>query len=393
MARRVLVAVLVYNGQAFVPRALRSIARLSAAGRHQVDVVVLDDASPQPGWSDELAALCSELGIGHYRTPRNLGIPRNMNLGLLHAEAQGYDGCVLLNSDVMVPANLIDSLVAVADTSPGIASVTAWSNDVSIYSLANADAATHLTDQTYLDSVSEALAEEFGASGVDLPTGVGFCLYIPRRAIAEVGLLDPVFGRGYGEEVDWCCRATAAGWHHVLAPSAFVFHMGAATNTEAGVLQKGMRTVVTNEAIVDQRHPNYRDRLQRWTSAEPLSHTRARALRRLVADAARARGVVVDATWLNRPSPGGASGDPDQRVRVVVAPDGFAPTACATVSGWELPIPIGSDGVLAAVAGLLGVRPEQVRILDRGDRSGQLAAEASTSGVSLRTLMRYPERV
>lgn len=392
MSRRVLVVVIVYNGRAFVPRALRSIARLPQTSRSTVDVLVLDDASPEPGWSDELAALSAELGIDCYCSPRNLGIPRNMNLGLLRAEAEGYDACILLNSDVVVPANLVDALAAVADTHPRIASVTAWANDVSIYSLANADAERHLSDQSRIDAVSASLSSEFGAMSVELPTGVGFCLYLPMAAVAEVGLLDPVFGRGYAEEVDWCCRATEAGWHHVLAPGAFAFHMGSATNTEAGVLQRGMRTVVVNEAIVDQRHPGYRGRLEAWAAADPLAELRRRALRRLVADAARERGAVVDATWLNRPSPGGA-GAPDDRVRVVVAPDGPEPVVLASADGWELPIPVGADGVMAAISGLLGVRPEQVRLLDRGDQAGRLAVEAEAGGVPVRSLVRYPERV
>ena len=392
MTRRVLVAVIVYNGRPFVPRALRSIARMRLLSRSTVDVLVLDDASPDDGWSAELAALCDELDVGHYCSPRNLGIPRNMNLALLRAEAEGYDACVLLNSDVVVPANLVDALAAVADTDATIASVTAWANDVSVYSLANHRAAEVLADQDRLDAVSSALAEEFGATGVELPTGVGFCMYIPARAIAEVGLLDPVFGRGYAEEVDWCCRATAAGWHHVLAPGAFAFHMGAATTSSAGVLQRGMRTVVVNESIVDHRHPDYRGRLAEWSERDPMTAVRARAMRRLVADAARQRGVVVDATWLHRPRPGDEA-IPDDRVRVVVPPDGAVARVVAHVDGWELPIEIGPDGVLDTIAGLLGVRAQQIRLLDRGAQAGRLAVEAAADGVAVRSLARYPERV
>ena len=53
---RVLVAVLVYNGRQFVPRCLESVARLTK-GSSDADVVVLDDNSPEEGWSEELAEL------------------------------------------------------------------------------------------------------------------------------------------------------------------------------------------------------------------------------------------------------------------------------------------------------------------------------------------------
>jgi GT2 family glycosyltransferase len=390
---KVLVAVIVYNGRAFVPRALRSIARLTHTSSHDVDVLVLDDASPDPGWSDELADLCFSLGIDCYVTPRNLGIPRNMNLGLLRAAEGGYDACVLLNSDVVVSDSLIDSLVAASQSAPQIASVTAWANDVSVFSLPNDNAEAYLSDQVLLDSIAASLRDEFAGVTVTLPTGCGFCLYIPTSAIEAVGVMDPVFGRGYAEEVDWCCRAIERGWHHVLALNAFAFHMGSATNREAGILGKGMRTVVTNEAIVDMRHPWYRQSLDEWAAKDLLREPIDRALHRLVTDAARSRGVVIDATWLDRGIPDAGEPGPDPKVRVVVLPDGGEPVVEARVDGWRLRIPVGDEGPLSAVAGLLGVAPSQVRLHDDGEVSGRLAVEAAAAGIPIRRTARYPERV
>ncbi len=390
---RVLVAVIVYNGRSFVPRALRSIARLTHTSAHAVDVLVLDDASPEPGWSEELADLCASLGIDCYITPRNLGIPRNMNLGLLRAMEGGYDACVLLNSDVVVSATLIDSLVAAAASAPQIASVTAWANDVSVFSLPNDTAEAHLSDQALLDSVALSLADEFSGATVALPTGCGFCMYIPTAAIESVGLMDPVFGRGYAEEVDWCCRAVERGWHHILALDAFAFHMGSATNREAGILGKGMRTVLTNEAIVDMRHPWYRQSLSDWAEKDLLREPRDRAIHRLVTDAARTRGVVIDATWLDRGASDTNQVGPDPKVRVVVLPDGGEPVVEARVDGWRLRISVGDEGPLSAVAGLLGVSPSQVRLHDDGEVAGRLAVAAAAAGIPVRRTARYPERV
>ena len=62
---------------------------------------------------------------------------------------------------------------------------------------------------------------------VELPTGVGFCMYIRRDCLDDVGLFDAeAFGRGYGEETDFCFRAAAAGWRHLLACDTFVYHAG-----------------------------------------------------------------------------------------------------------------------------------------------------------------------
>ncbi len=81
---RVLIALLVYNGEEFVGPCMESLATLDP-GDHEVDILVLDDASPAPGWSERCRSAAERKGFGYYRTPRNLGIPRNMNLGMLRA--------------------------------------------------------------------------------------------------------------------------------------------------------------------------------------------------------------------------------------------------------------------------------------------------------------------
>ena len=384
---------IVYNGSAFVPRAVISAARLPQRSACDVDVLVLDDASPEPGWSDELEALCVTLRVGYYRSPRNLGIPRNMNLGLLRAEAAGYDLVVILISDVVVPANLADGLHAVAATDPTIASVTAWSNNASIFSLPNdsdgAPAGSVLTDDPTVDEVSATLADEFGATAVDVPVGMGFCMAVTKAAIAEVGLFDPVFGRGYCEEVDWCLRAASRGMRNVLAPSVFVYHMGSASTRLAGLLGAGEQTVQVNEEIVDQRYPTYRSDVAVWDAKGGVRDVVARGLRRLLRDAASTRGYVVDATWLRR-----APADPtDARVQITVNPDGPSPLVEAAGQGWRCPIPSGAAGILAAIGDFVGCAPNQVRILDRGPVADRLAADARLAGGELRMENRYPERV
>ena len=53
-------------------------------------------------------------------------------------------------------------------------------------------------------------------------------MYIRRAALADIGLFDAeAFGRGYGEENDFCLRASARGWRHLLACDTFVYHEGA----------------------------------------------------------------------------------------------------------------------------------------------------------------------
>ena len=382
--RRVLLAILVYNGQDFVPRCLES-ARRVADRTPGVDVLVLDDCSPEPGWSEKLRELCEEHGIGYYRSPRNLGIPRNMNMGLLRGRSGGYDHVVILNSDVILPQNLVDVLAGVAEANDRVGSVTAWSNNCSIYSLPNADADQYLRDPNVVDWVSEVLGGEFGPAGVEIPAAVGFCMLIPTATVDTVGLFDPVFGRGYCEELDWCLRAQAHGFRNLLAPNGFVYHQGSGSTREAGLLRAGETTVSAHEQIIDWRYPLFRGQVQAFLSSDIPSLMRGDGLRRVVSCAAAELGYDVETALssdrhrvINRVQifvPEGARVD-----RVVARHIGFQA---------EFALPAG-EPILEGIEGLFGRPPERIFLYGRGTVSRRVASEAGESQ-EIHDRLGYPE--
>ena len=269
----------VYNGASVVPWCLRSAARAAAQSASTAcDVLVLDDASPEPGFSEHVADLCAGLDIQYYRTPRNLGIPRNVNVGLLRAVHAGYDYVLIANLDVLFGAHTVDRMVDVIAADEKIGSVTAWSNNVSIYSLPNDDPDKNLADQEFVDWIGDVTAGEFGRSAVDIPAGISFCILIPTEVIRSVGLMDPVFGRGYCEETDWTLRSQQLGYRIVLAPSAFVYHQGQGSNRAAGIIASGHTSVPAYERIIDLRYPLFREQVQGFYNfGDPRSDVQQRA--------------------------------------------------------------------------------------------------------------------
>src|SRR3984957_4863267 len=257
---RILVALLVYNGEEFVGPCLSSLARLET-GSHSADVLVLDDASPAPGWSERCREMATDLGFGYNRTPRNLGIPRNMNLGMLRAVDAGYDAVILLNSDTILPSNLIPTLVRPLIEDDSVSSATAWSNNASVYSIPNSDPDNLGDHPEIIDWISALMDEEFDGQAIPIPSGVGFCMAIPTRVIRDVGLMDPVFGRGYSEEIDWCLRSHTMGYKSVLAPSCFVYHAGSGITKAEGLIGDGDHIVHAHQAIIDERYPLYSSQL------------------------------------------------------------------------------------------------------------------------------------
>lgn len=367
-----------------MPACLQSAVGLRV-GHRDVDIVVLDDCSPEEGWSEELRGLCGSLDIGYYRSPRNLGIPRNMNLALLRAMSGGYDYVFIVNSDVVMPMNLVGAMIRVAEADPGIGPVTAWSNNASIFSIPNNDDQGFLRRQETVDWISAVLESEFGPLAVDVPTGVGFCMLLPVPVVRRVGLFDPIYGRGYCEEVDWSLRSRARGYRPVLAPSTFVFHLGSGSTAAAGMVSFGHTTVEQHEQIVDLRYPSYRADLQAFADTRLLPALHRRALRSVIAAAARRWGYEVEAAWL--PAPAG-----NDRVRIVVHPDGPDAGLSARFAGFNLSVDAPNDDVVGAVLALTGQPPAEVTVLDRGRFADQVSA-AWENTVPFADRYRYPQRV
>lgn len=281
---RVLLAITVYNGRAFVPRCLKSAKNLDTSVA-DIDVLVLDDASPEPGFSEFLAEECRKLNVYYYCTPRNLGIVRNVNMGLLAALEGGYDHVIISNSDVVYSKGTVTRLLSALGTSPDIGSVTGWSNNVSIFSIPNADPDKHLASQEAVDWVGDHLARHLEAVAVDVPAGISFCILIPTRVLRVVGLMDPVFGRGYCEETDWTLRSLALGFRVTLAPAAFVYHQGRASTVAAGLVAGGHSTVPANEAVIDLRYPLFRGQVDAFVRGGILDQLREEPVRQLLRDA------------------------------------------------------------------------------------------------------------
>ena len=155
---------------------------------------------------------------------------------------------------MIYPRNLLTQLLR-AVAQDGVGSVTAWSNNVSLYSLRNDDPDRFLADQERVDWLSETLAGHYGDAVLDIPAGISFCILVPTAVVRDVGVMDPVFGRGYCEETDWSLRSMQAGYRVALAPGTFVYHAGRGSNLDAGLVTSRHTSVPDNEAIIDLRYP------------------------------------------------------------------------------------------------------------------------------------------
>ncbi len=202
----------------------------------------------------------------------NLGFIGAVNRGFERALEQDGDApVILLNSDALVPTGWASRLVHPMRVARDVASVTPMSNDAEIFSVPVMCRATDLAPGEG-DRI-DAFARRFAGQGADLargvseaPTGVGFCMAMNRTYLRQIPRFDMGFGRGYGEETDWCQRVRALGGRHVGLSGLFVEHRGAGSFGS----EEKLRLVASSAAIIAGRYPKYDQEVQTFLRRDPM---------------------------------------------------------------------------------------------------------------------------
>ncbi len=105
---------------------------------------------------------------------------------------------------------------------------------------------------------------------LEIPTAVGFCMYLRRSCLEQIGLFDEaLYGRGYGEENDFSQRASVAGWRNVICADLFVYHQGAVS------FREDRRELMEHaETRLLKRYPGYTASMARFFAEDPLQDFR-----------------------------------------------------------------------------------------------------------------------
>jgi len=276
------VVVPVYNAPEDVRKCVQSVL---AHLRPDVRAVLIDDASPDPRIGELFAELAQRAHpqLVLLRNDTNQGFTGTANRGMQLSRAD----VILLNSDTIVAEGWLDAIMHCAATDARIGTITPFSNNAEICSFPRFCENNPWPRDADPAPTQAAIAAAAVPVYPDLPTGVGFCLYVRRALLDDVGVFDPAFGAGYGEENDLCLRAARAGWRNVLADNAFVVHTGE-RSFEGRKAELGTR----NMELLLARHPHYMDMVRGYIAADPLRPIREIAELRLAIDAMPRRGVL-----------------------------------------------------------------------------------------------------
>ncbi|SOD98789.1 glycosyltransferase [Caenispirillum bisanense] len=265
--RPVDVVVPVYRGLDETRRCLESVL---ATVRPPDGIVVIDDCSPEPEVTQWLRALAArEPRLRLLRNEVNLGFVGTVNRAMALEPERDV---LLLNSDTEVSGDWLARMQRAAYGDPRIATVTPFSNNATICSWPRFCADNALPPGIGREELHTAFAAANDGAIIDVPTGVGFAMYIRRDALDALGLFDAeAFGKGYGEENDFCRRAAKAGWRNVLLADTFVYHAGAVSfGVDAARLDTATKALL-------KLHPEYLQEVRRFVEADPALPWRWRA--------------------------------------------------------------------------------------------------------------------
>jgi GT2 family glycosyltransferase len=252
---------------------LGTLAALSADAAGLEHEILLVDNSPGDGTAEAVARRFP--AVRHLANPENVGFARAVNRGI---EATQGEFVLVLNPDCELSPGALRALLDHMACHPDCAlagprmeyadgrlqlSARGYPGPMSFlfnrYSLLTRLFPGNPWSRRYL------LSDWDHSDTRDVAWLTGACLLARRRAIAEVGALDPAFFM-FNEDVDWCRRMNDAGWRVTYVPAARVVHRVGAS----------LRRVATR--VVIERHRGMIHYYRKHHPSNPLLLALVRAI-------------------------------------------------------------------------------------------------------------------
>lgn len=253
----------VYNGYQFLDKLLYSIQLTKLSYR----LILINDKS-------------SDKRVGEYLRNYAQGkdnvilLENDENLGFVQTVNRGFEICenhiALVNTDVELPEMWLERLMLPIFQNDKIASATPYTTCGTICSFPEMGKDNKL----FLGLDVQQIDDEFikiPPKYVEMPTGVGFCMGLNKKALDEIGGFDADnFGKGYGEENDWCQRAIEKGYKNVQVENLFVFH-----NHGGSFLSEDKKRFLEEHGkVLLRKHPYYNRDVAKHFTIDPNKEIR-----------------------------------------------------------------------------------------------------------------------
>lgn len=214
----VYIIVLTWNGKKDTVECLSSLQKITYTN---YKILVVDNASSD-GTREEVQKQFSE--VEYIFNPINLRFAGGNNVGIDYAFKKGTDYILLLNNDTTVAENFLDELVSTA-----IASLNIGIVGPKMYYHSDPNRIWYAGGKIewWKGWISHIGVREIDNGQYDQTKETDFvsgcCVLVKREVVEKVGMLDTAYYI-YGEDVDWCVRASRAGYRIIYEPKAKIWH-------------------------------------------------------------------------------------------------------------------------------------------------------------------------
>ncbi len=257
----------IYNALDYLKLAVKSVLEKDAGYKYRL--LLIDDKSPDENVRKYLETI---------KDPRVLVLLNEENLGYSGTNNRGMKfgdtDVVLLNSDTEVTEGWLGRLVDCAYSDDRIGTVSPFTNSGSgLLNVPDFYYKSNPIPEGYdLDSWARTFKEISTYSYPKTMTNVGYVMYIKRKVINKIGFLDmDTYGKGYGEDNDFCLRALKAGFLNVNDDSTFIQHEGGQSFAEQEEMYKRDALVFKNDKLVEEKYPEVRKWLDEVLEVGPTT--------------------------------------------------------------------------------------------------------------------------
>lgn len=265
---RVDIAIPIYNAYEYTKECINSILKYTDLTKN--GLILVNDKSPDERVLPMLEKVVDEnkeKNIELINNDENLGFVGSVNIAMKKSK----NDIILLNSDTEVTKNWIEKISQCAYSNDCIATVTPLTNNGTICSVPNFGVDNELPDNMNLDEYADMIEKISCSRYPELTTGNGFCMFIKRSVIDEIGFFDEeTFKKGYGEENDFCYRALDNGYINVLCDNTFIYHKGTQSFKKENMTETRAKLVEEHMKLLTEKYPNYVPKTDFFIAKNPL---------------------------------------------------------------------------------------------------------------------------
>ena len=242
------IVVPVHRGAEAARRCIESV--LSATPSVPFELIVVNDACPEPELVRWLRDQAERSRLTLIEQAQRFGFAAAVNRAVaLHPERD----VVILHSDTEVAHDWLDRLAASAAQPPDVGMVVPFTNYGGSACYPRSAARNAMPEGQTLASLDRLFSRANANASVTIPLAVGPCLFVRRRCLDAVGPFDGApLGGDYGVELDFCLRASGAGFRHALAADVYVWHWG-----EASFGGEAQSLAARSERALGRLYPHY----------------------------------------------------------------------------------------------------------------------------------------